>query len=1045
MSSGNSFPIVGIGASAGGVAALEAFFKGLPNTDGQMAFVIVTHLNPERESLLHEVLARYTELPVLVATDGLIVEPGNVYVLPQNAVLTIEKGRLQLRRPDPLHRERKPIDIFFASLAVDQGENAVGIVMSGGDADGTLGIKAIKAHGGLTLAQSRDGSGPRNPDMPRSAIASGLVDLALPAEEMGAKLSEVLDGNGILGERPDGKSAAKALQNAQEEIYAVLRRHTAHDFSGYKTKTFLRRINRRMQVLQINTIDAYLARLRREPPEVMNLFRDLLINVTSFFRDAEAFEALRTQVLPKLFEGRGADETIRVWVPGCSTGEEVYSIAILMREEMERHDVSPNVHIFATDIDEPALAAARSARYPEALLEGVSEERCRRFFILDGGSYVLSKDVREMCIFSPHSVIRDPPFSRMDLISCRNLLIYFGPDIQNQVIPTFHYALRPGGYLFLGSSESIGQHGELFATVVKKYRIFQSRGHASAPPRFPITLESGRTIPFSREARGRGNHSGAYPLRQAVETHILEHFSPPHVVVNGEGDIVYYSPRTGRFLEAAQGAPTRQLLTLARRGVRIDLRHALRQAIETQQAVIKEGLEVEEDGERIQRLSLTVEPLPRRDGQEALYVVLFNAIGPAQTRSEVAESGRDSADTTVADLERELRDTREKLQSTIEEYETALEELKSSNEELVSVNEESQSTNEELEASKEEMQSLNEELNTINAELSGKVEELDRANNDLKNLFESTQVATVFLDRNLVIRNFTPAASTFFNLRPADVGRPLTDLSSPLEYPELKAQIAEVFKTSDTIEHRIAHPSDDRHYLVRLIPYRNGDNRIEGVVVTFVDVTILTQAEEHQKVLIQELNHRVKNMLAVVVSITQQTLADVPGIERQREVLVGRFNAMARAYSLLSQERWKRTSLTKLVRQETEPFGGDRVVVSGPDVLVEPREGISIAMAVHELVTNAAKHGALSNGTGRIEISWTVSEDGRVKLQWKECDGPRIDRPEEPGFGLRLVRGQIDYQLGGDVAMEFEPDGLLVKISFDVNGRPGQERQPPSS
>ena len=571
----------------------------------------------------------------------------------------------------------------------------------------------------------------------------------------------------------------------------------------------------------------------------------------------------------------------------------------------------------------------------------------------------------------------------------------------------------------------------------KKHRIFQSRGQVGAQPRIPIGVDSGSVLPFSRELPGRSAHPAAYPLRQAIEAHVLEHFSPPHVVVNGEGDIVYYSARTGRFIEAAQGAPTRQLLTMARRGLRLDLRAALRQAVETQQVVTRENLEVEEDDDRIQRFNLTVEPLPRRGEEDLLYLVLFTPVGPAQTRKEAARRADGDSDAAVADLERELRDARERLQSTVEEYETAMEELKSSNEELVSINEESQSTNEELEASKEEMQSLNEELNTINSELNGKVEELDQANNDLKNLFESTQVATVFLDRSLVIRNFTPAASTFFNLRPADVGRPLTDLASHLEYPELKAQIGEVFRTGEMIEHRVAFAPDDRHYLVRLIPYRDRDNRITGVVVTFVDVTSLTRSEQHQKVLIQELNHRVKNMLAVVVSMVQQTLADLPGGEELRETLVGRLNAMSRAYALLSQDHWTHTSLSRLLHEEVEAFGRDRISSSGPDVLLAPRQALSLGMVLHELLTNAVKYGALSQAGGKVDVCWSVSADHSVVLRWTERDGPQVATPGETGFGFKLLRGQIEYQLGGKVGIEFTPQGLVVEISFQPDGEAG--------
>ncbi|WP_281039919.1 CheR family methyltransferase, partial [Mesorhizobium sp. M7A.F.Ca.US.007.01.1.1] len=613
---------------------MEGLFKGVTSQPG-MAFIIITHLSPKRESLLHEVVSRYTEMPVVVAEDGIAVVPDHVYVMPQNVTLAIANGVLRLRRPNGLTQERKPVDIFFSALAEDQGEYAVGVILSGGDSDGTLGAKAIKERGGLTVAQAHDGYGPRNPDMPQSAIASGLVDVAVPAEEIGAKLEAFARGfdtlEGLAEE--DGDHTAD-IDKVREQIYAILRSHSGHDFSDYKTKTFLRRVKRRMQIAQVHSISAYIDWLKKDAREVMNLFRDLLINVTNFFRDPDAFELLERKIIPQLFEGKTASDTVRVWVPGCATGEEVFSIGILLREHMEKLTVVPRVQIFATDIDEPALAVARAARYPEALLQGLSPERRQRFFNGDGESYVISNEIRELCIFSPHSVIRDPPFSRMDLVSCRNLLIYFGPSIQSRVIPVFHYALKPGGYLFLGTSESVGQHDNLFATVDKKHRLFQAREHASPHIRLPALIGESRSGVFPSESAGLRKGAAGYPLRQAVEAQVLERFAPPHVLVNAEGDVVYYSARTGRYLEAPQGIPSRQLLTMARRGLRLDLRAALREATTTRRTVVRENLIVEEDDERVQPIKLTIEPLTERGNGEPLYLVLFEPSGPTQARSE---------------------------------------------------------------------------------------------------------------------------------------------------------------------------------------------------------------------------------------------------------------------------------------------------------------------------------------------------------------------------------------------------------------------------
>ena len=527
-----SFPVVGVGASAGGVEALEYLFKAMPAEPG-MAFVIITHLAPKRESMLPEILARDTRMPVLVAEHDQLVRADHIYVVPADSVLQIENGRLRVL-PIADGRERTPIDSFFASLAEDQAECAIGIVLSGAGSDGTLGIKAIKEHGGLTLAQATDHFGPRHSSMPESAIASGLVDLAVPVETMPERLVAYVRNFDILDKEADKDEQAEATRNA---ICAILLDQTGHDFSGYKTRTFYRRIERRMQVLQIASLAAYADRLRQDAGEVNILFRDLLIGVTNFFRDAKAFEALEQLVTPRLFEGKGPSDTIRVWVPGCATGEEVYSLAIMLCEQIEQDSSRAKIQVFATDIDEAALAVARSGRYPHGLLQGVSKERLERFFRSQGTSYVINKRIRDICVFSSHSVVRDPPFSRMDLISCRNLLIYLNSELQARVIPIFHYALKPHGFLFLGTSENISQHGDLFTSLDKKNRVFQRREDGAAIPHLPVVFRrhgvAGRGLAETKQPTERS-------LRQSVEARVLARYAPAHVVVTRQGDIIDY-------------------------------------------------------------------------------------------------------------------------------------------------------------------------------------------------------------------------------------------------------------------------------------------------------------------------------------------------------------------------------------------------------------------------------------------------------------------------------------------------------------------------
>jgi two-component system, chemotaxis family, CheB/CheR fusion protein len=1019
------FPIVGVGASAGGLEALQYLFKAMPAEPG-MAFVIITHLAPHRESMLPEILARDTRMPVLIAEHDQAVRPNHVYVASADTVLDIAKGHLGVR-PISDVRERAPIDSFFAALAEDQGEYAIGIVLSGAGSDGTLGIKAIKEHGGLTLAQATDHSGPRHSSMPESAIASGLIDLAVPVETMPEKLVAYVGSFDILDKEVDKDEQADTTRRA---ICGILLDQTGHDFSGYKTRTFYRRIERRMQVLQVPSLAAYADRLRQDADEVNTLFRDLLIGVTNFFRDAKAFEALEQLVMPRLFEGKGPADTIRVWVPGCATGEEVYSLAIILREQAEQSRSRAKIQIFATDIDEAALAVARNARYPDTLLQGVSKERLERFFTSEGTSYVINKPIRDMCVFSSHSVVRDPPFSRIDLISCRNLLIYLNSELQGHVIPIFHYALKPNGFLFLGTSENISQHGDLFTSVDKKNRVFQRREDGAALPHLPVLFRrhggAGRGSAETKEPTGRS-------LRQSVEARVLERYAPAHVVVTREGDVINYSAGTGKYLEPPPGRPSRALMAMARKGLRLPLRSALHEAIESQRTAVRDNVELEAD-DKGELVKISVEPL-RDNENESLYLVVFSDLRPPAPEERPAKQRKAKArDGNLEQLERELRETRERLQSMAEEYETAIEELKSSNEEMVSVNEELQSTNEELETSKEELQSVNEELQTVNHELTVKIDELDRANSDLRNLYESTDVAIVFLDRELVIRSFTPAVTRIFSLIPIDRGRPLTDIAHHLDYSELPQDIQQIFGARQPLERRVNRRDGTAHYIVRALPYWTGSGRVEGAILTFSDVTSLAQAEAQQRVLLGELNSRVKSMLNVMVSVATETLSRD---DAAREALLDRMQAMARSYELVSRDHWGDVPLLDVVRQEMERHGGgraDRVMIEGPQVLLEPKLALSLGMIIHELGTNATKHGSLSVPAGSLEVSWAIEtrSGDTLVLDWIERGGPPLAKPPRNGFGLTFIEREVTSGLGGKARTEFEQGGLRANLRIPL-------------
>ena len=1016
-----SLPIVGIGASAGGVEALEQFFESLPAGSG-LAFVILTHLPPDRDSMLSEILGRATRMPVVDARDGEKVEAEHVYVLPPSAILTIHEGTLQLRRTGPTDRERAPIDVFFTSLAEDQAEHAIGVVLSGGGHDGTLGLKAIKEHGGLTIAQGTNVTRPRFAEMPSSAVAAGIVDLELPVEDIPERIISYV--------RNWGDFVSQPPRDALATIFNLLRTRTGHDFRDYKERTFQRRIQRRMQVVQTTKLEDYAHRLQREPDEVSALFRDLLIGVTGFLRDAAAFQALETLVIPKLFEEKSGDDEVRVWVPGCSTGEEAYSIAILLREHLERSLSPPKTQVFATDIDETALGVARASRYPANVVKEVSAERLRRFFVHEAGTYRVAKELRDMCIFSVHSVIRDPPFSRLDLISCRNLLIYLKPALQAQIIPMFHYALRRSGYLFLGSSENVSRHSELFTSLDRKNRIFRRRDLVARPP-----LPSPQFLPQARRGGSVGGGQSGLVQRsdnlRRIATTIVEHFTPTFVIVDEDGQALYFSSGTGKYLQPAAGPPNRDIIAMARPGLRADLRTALHHARETGRRVVRDRIQLQVNGS-VQTVSIAVEPVT--EGKEIAYGVVFTDREPIRAQDEIAEaSNPESQDRAVHEIEKELQETKHRLQSTIEQLETANEEFRSSNEELQSVNEELQSTNEELETSKEELQSVNEELQTVNYELSSKIDELDRVHADLRNLFESTDIATIFLDRNLLIRSFTPTITEIFNLIPGDRGRPLTDIVSRIGYSDLVDDMRAVLGGGAMIERSVSLADGKGHYLARIHPYRDSSISIDGVSLTFVDISGMVAAEEQQKILTAELSHRVKNTLAVVSSIAERTLAD----NVIKSNLIGRFHALGHTHDVLSESGWTEAGLRELISAQLSPHGaGDGALqISGPPVMLKPQAALFITLALHELSTNAAKYGALSVPGGRVTVFWIITGDRppQLEIDWQEEGGPKVDDFGAAGFGTELIERGIRFELQGEARLETVNGGLHCRIVIPAN------------
>jgi two-component system, chemotaxis family, CheB/CheR fusion protein len=825
--------VVGLGASAGGLQDFEEFFEHLPPRPG-MAFVVVSHLHPEHPSELAGILSRTTSLSVAEATHGQEVERDHVYVIPRGVLLTMRQDRLQaLETTDPHHR-RAVIDLFFRSLAEELEEHAVGIVLSGLGTDGTLGIEAIKAAGGLVMAHTEASA--RFSSMPRSAAATGLVDHVLAPAEMPEVLIEHLRHLRELEAKPPTYPLEDGREAVLVKILAHLHTRVGHDFSHYKQRTVLRRIRRRMQVLQVESLDDYLSGLRHDPLEAEALFYDLLIGVTQFFREPASWEALAKRVIPELFDGKEGSELLRIWVPGCSTGEEAYSLAILLEEHRQEGGFGTEVQVFATDIDDRAIQVARHGIYPASIAADVGEQRLKRFFQSADDSFRVSAPIREICIFSVHNLTKHPPFSRLDLISCRNLLIYLDNQIQGRLLSLFHFALRRRGYLFLGPSESISTTRELFATVDSKHRIFRARDVQRQALDLPlIPARGGRQAPLVPSLG-----AGAEPaVQRQAERLLLQEYAPPAVLIDQSHEVLHFLGRTGRYLEPPVGEARLNLLDMARKGLRMVLRTAVHQAGRRGEAVSRRGIRVQTNGD-VEVLDLVVRPVATAD-EKGAFLVTFKPQVVSRGKETGGSAGQEALpeeDPALQHLEEELKATQELLQTSTEELETSNEELRSSNEELLSMNEELQSANEELETSKEELQSVNEELETVNAELRSKVEELYRANGDLRNLFESTQVATLFLDAKLRLRSFTPPARDLFKVIQSDTGRPLTDLAQRFQRPELEEDLRRVMREQETIQDTV-RTEHGRPFLMRLVPYLTADEEIDGVVLTFFDITAL--------------------------------------------------------------------------------------------------------------------------------------------------------------------------------------------------------------
>ncbi|MFU8865280.1 MAG: CheR family methyltransferase [Rhodobacterales bacterium] len=1154
-------PVVAVGASAGGVSALETFFANVPEDSG-FCFVVVLHMADKYPSALAEILDRAGPLGAKIVEHAETVAPGTIRVIPPGMAVTLQANTLLLKELQAAGKRRPPvvIDRLFTSVAEERGRNAACVVLSGAGSDGAQGLRAVKEHGGLTLAQEA----PEHAGMMHSAVQTGLVDIVAPVQELPQKVSDYF---AKLRENPD--SLQDEIRTHLRDICKLLQAQTGHDFTHYKESTILRRIQRRMQVSETWTGAEFIAHLHQNPREVDLLFQDLLIGVTSFFRDRLAFEALEKRVIAPLMAQRtGEDETIRIWVPGCASGEEAYSIAILLAERIDPSGIGPKIQIFASDIDEQALSVARIGRFPASIAEQMSAQRLERFFVAEEGSYLARKVLREMILFSSHNVLHDPPFSKLDLISCRNLLIYLDAEVQDRLIPLFNYALNEKGFLFLGSSEGVTRQPNLFAVLDKTHRIFQRRSAFTRLPSFPLSETKLTRAPSSKPRRQL--------LQELAQNELLGRFSPPAVLVTRSGEVLHVSGRTGKYLEMPVGAPDSHLHALARFDLRFDLRAVLQDAHATGKAAERHGVLVTLDAGQ-QMVDLIAQPVRHPESDEPLYLVVFRDIGGIRPAVEDGlppdAVARDGESGLVQRLERELRVTQSRLQAATEELGTSTEELKIANEEMASVNEELQSSNEELETSKEELSSINEELQTVNAELNDRVAELSRANSDIQNLLEGTKIATIFLDDDLRIKTFTPTARELFYLVESDEGRPLAHVHPRFDAENLITTARKVLNGAEVAERTIKTPASGAVYAMRILPYQTEEKAVAGVVITFVDISRVNYAEDrvralsrdlssrvrsletllelvpvgifiahseenwrvsvnpyaaallgqegakaglsmphgtchlletaklppeyealaeaartgkpvsdaeialprtdgstvevmisampltdehgtihgavaaaidiserkkaeaHQLMLLHELQHRVKNILATINALTKRMLRMAPTKEDFAKGFLQRLQGMARTHELLSQNRWEGANIDNVLRAALMPFvsADGTARFTGAELKLVPNAAATLGMVFHELANNAAKYGALSGEGGRLEISWGYVDGAapeRLRILWEEHPSRPTEGNWNKGFGMQFIERSISHEFDGEADFEIGDHGLICRIEF---------------
>ena len=1043
------FPIIGIGASAGGLEALELFFQKVPS-DCNAAFVVIQHLDPTKKGMMPELLQRFTPLKVVAATDRQKVKPNCVFVLPPNKNISLLHRTLYLFEPQEPRGLRYPIDFFFFSLAEDLQERSIGIILSGMGSDGSLGLSAIKEKSGLALVQ--DPLSSKFDSMPHSAINAVTVDFIAPVEQLPDLLFSYVNNRPSLG--PVTELPLKD-KSALEKIFILLRLQTGHDFSCYKSTTLNRRIERRMGIHRIKKLVDYVRFLQENPKELEILLKDLLIGVTHFFRDAPVWDKLKRSVLPDLFENLPNGHTLRVWVPGCSTGEEAYSLAMIFKEVLGKSRKPRNLsfQIFATDLDQEAIEKARKADFPSYIAKDVDRARLNRFFIKTDSGYRIKTELRETVVFAPQNVIQDTPFTKLDFISCRNMLIYLDSELQLRLLGLFHYCLNPDGLLLLGTSESLGMQSSLFSSVDEKLKIFRRAQKVGTAEQIDFPTSFSYNNPYKIEKIPIPEFPNS--LQTLADQLLLEHFAPPAAMTNDKGDIVYITGHTAGYLELAVGKASMNIFSMAREGLRSKLTVAFAKAAKSYERIVLRNIRF--DSVTGTRLSdVTVQRIKGPEALRGFFMVVFSeACERPGSNPEKAEEKDAAEDSTIRMFEDELRFTKEKLRLTVEEMQTSQEELKSANEEL-------QSTNEELTTSKEEMQSLNEELQTVNLELQNKVNDYIHIMNDFINLLDSTDIATLFLDKDLNIRRFTKLATQLFKLMTVDVGRPVTDIVTDLAYPDFVEDMREVLRSLRYIEKGVT-THDGRWVSVRIMPYRTIDDRIDGLVITFTDISQTKKLEfdlrktneildvklkEVQNLLIdkglilKEVHHRIKNNLNSIMSLLRMQ-ADAHEDETTKSILqdaTGRVQSMMVLYDKLYRSEdcsavAIKDFLPVLIKEIVDIFpkkASIEIETELEDIVLSVKTLSPLGIILNELVTNAMKYAFLSRKTGIITVTATRKEN-RICITFGD-NGTGISQnvtlEKSSGFGLQLV-GMLIKNINGSVRIEREP-GTKFFLEFEV-------------